>query len=391
MRVAILLHGDVQNDYRVLKTIHSLAKFCEVDLFYISSNVNFIDPFESNENINFFPIKRRDSFWQRILRHTLFTHEFNYLIKEVQRSNVVYTHIWANDLPTLVSGVKLAFHFNAKLIYDSHEIYIETLNQFFPRNPSGIKKYIFALLLFLMKSIGNYFERKSMKKVDCFVTVNKSILEYFHSKYGVSNGVVLMNFPKLNSVLNDVIDLKKKYSWNENSKVLLYQGVLNEGRGLRLLLNTMLILDGSYKLVLIGDGTLMKDLVEFCKINNLEQRVKFTGRVSLEDLPQYTKGADLGVNLLEDFNLSKKMASPNKLFEYIHADVPVISTNSLESSKVIDDPRLGRLVDNSIYSIRNGIYEHFSVAKMKDLDFFELRKKEYSWEGQEYKLQEILN
>ena len=58
--------------------------------------------------------------------------------------------------------------------------------------------------------------------------------------------------------------------------------------------------------------------------------------MDLEVYPDYTKGADFGINLLENINLSKKFASPNKLFEYIHCNIPIICSNTYENKRVIE-------------------------------------------------------
>lgn len=392
MRVVVLVHGDIQNDYRVLKTVDSISNICQVDLFFISeddsSNINL--DIQLNENIQIFPIKKRESIWRKILRHSFFTFEYNYLIKAVKQTNHIYTHIWSNDLTTLVSGKKLSKKFKAKLIYDSHEIFIETLNQFFPRKSTGLKKGIFRFLLFVMKSHGKSVENRIISKVDTFVTVNESILSYFYTIYDIPKGVVLMNLPKLNIPPCDPIDLRKDFSWKNDSKLLLYQGVLNEGRGLWLLLDVMLALEESYKLVIIGYGTLYNDLKEICLDKRLKNRVKFIGKVKLDILPKYTKSCDIGINILEDFNLSKKMASPNKLFEYIHANIPVISTNTIENSKVINNPTLGVLVENNLESIVSAIHKFFERPS-KDLTVFNKTKQKFSWENQEYKFNKILD
>jgi glycosyltransferase involved in cell wall biosynthesis len=161
-------------------------------------------------------------------------------------------------------------------------------------------------------------------------------MEYFREKYDIINGNVIMNFPNYKSVKpNKKIDYREMFNCEDSAKIILYQGALNEGRGLRLIINSMSFLSDKFCLVIIGEGPIKKELIENTKLLNLQHKIKFLDFVELNNLPEYTMAADMGINLLEDYNLSKKMASPNKLFEYIHAGLPVISTNTIENKKVL--------------------------------------------------------
>ena len=66
-----------------------------------------------------------------------------------------------------------------------------------------------------------------------------------------------MNLPrKSQSAENPTIDLKKQFLWNTDDHLILYQGQLNEGRGLSLLMESMELLPDEYKLVIIGNGSI---------------------------------------------------------------------------------------------------------------------------------------
>jgi hypothetical protein len=71
-------------------------------------------------------------------------------------------------------------------------------------------------------------------------------------------------------------------------------------------------------------------------IEKLFSNRKKIGWVILRKIFSFSSGADIGINLLEDYNLSKKLASPNKLFEYIHSEMPVICSDTIENRKVFN-------------------------------------------------------
>lgn len=383
--IAILLHGTIKNDYRVIKTVKSLAKKFQVDVFYIGNKVDL-----QINNVRFYPTIYPKTLKHKFLRHTFFCKEYSFLFDAVIKSNIQYTYIWANDLPTLLPALKLKNHFQARLIYDSHEIFNETLNQFFPRKTNFLKKMIFNTLLKIMKKHGERTERQLVKNIDLFITVNQSILDYFKAKYSIRESMVLMNFPYSNK-LNPTkkIDYKKQFNWDSSSILFIYQGVLNQGRGLELLIESIPLTPSEFKLVIVGSGPLEFELKKRVNDLALNHRIRFIPAVDLNELPKYTMGADFGINLLENLNLSKKMASPNKLFEYIHAGIPVICSNTLENNRVLEQFNIGLTTENSKEDIAQKMLDISENDTFRSEEFTNA-KSEFSWEKQETTLLQSL-
>ncbi|MFM7682853.1 MAG: glycosyltransferase [Bacteroidota bacterium] len=389
-RIAILLNGTIQNDYRVIKIIQTLSLNNTIHLYYIDGDV-LIDSALFNTNVSLYSTQHKVTFWTKFLRHSWFCFEFSFFQQKVLSSGEKYDIIWANDLPTLFPAAKISKRLNCKFLYDSHEIYTETLNQFFPRNSSGIKKYVYTLLIFLMRKHGVSIEKKYIPLTNVFITVNQSLLTYFSERYQISKGLVIMNLPKLNQQNNQLaIDFRKQFSWEANSFIVLYQGQLNEGRGLKLVLEAFKFLDDSFKLILIGNGSLQIDLNKWVNENSCSNRIKFIDTVSLDKLPSHTKGADVGMNILENYNLSKELASPNKLFEYIHAEIPVVASFSKENIRVFEKFNIGLMTNNIPKEIATKIMEISSMDKcLFHLPLSEA-KSHYKWENQLDMLESII-
>ena len=174
-RIAILLNGEIKNDYRVIKVIQSLSKEHLVDLYYINGNSE-LDQKAFNNRVKLFSFDHKETLKTKLLRHSFFCYEFIFFIREVTSSKKKYDFIWANDLPTLYPAWSISRKLNAKLVYDAHEIYNETLNQFFPRFANGIKRWTFAIFLKIMRRHGYRMEQKLLPSVDTFMTVNRSLL-----------------------------------------------------------------------------------------------------------------------------------------------------------------------------------------------------------------------
>jgi glycosyltransferase involved in cell wall biosynthesis len=385
-KIAILLNCPVKNDYRVIKTITSLSTQYEVHLFYINGSES--DKFIFKKNVTLHSFNYNVNFFNKIIRNTFFCFEFNFFKKFVLNSGLKFDAIWSNDLPTLFPAFQIASYQNCKLIYDSHEIFIETINQFFPRKSSFPKSLIFKFLINFMRWHGSRIEGEIVNKVDLFITVNRSLCRYFESKYNLENLKVIMNLPNYDAStkVKTPFNFKQHLNLDEDSFVFLYQGALNEGRGLKLMMEASHFLDKNVKVVVLGNGTLKKSLVEFVHKNHLEEVVKFLDAVPVSELPSYTLGADFGINLLEDFNLSKKLASPNKLFEYMHAEIPVLSSFSPENDLIYNLYEIGLQCENSPENIAIAMNKLANTNSDKLLHFTEelkRAKKEYSWEKQE--------
>ena len=389
--ICMLLNGAITNDQRVIRMINVLSSKAIVHLFYINANDGDEGIFE--KNVNLVALQKPKNLINKIISHSFFCLEYDFLISKILSQNIKFDIIYANDLPTLRQGHIISKNLNSRLIYDSHEIYIETLNQFFPLESKNlIKKSIYKILLSIMKLHGQYIESKYIRNIHDFITVNHSLLNYFKNEYGISFGKVIMNLP-LKIKEKEVHDFRKQFNWPDKTLIILYQGSITKGRGLELLLNSLPFIETRCKLIILGDGPLKKDLSRIVDNNCLNERVKFINKVSIEVLCSYTKGADIGINLLESINLSKKLASPNKLFEYIHAEIPIICSYSPENNLVFDKYKVGLQCHNEIESIVDKIHELINLDKEeKKIIQRELikSKEEYCYENQIDIIKEIL-
>jgi len=257
--VAILLNGSIKNDSRVIKTIKTISEKHFVDLFYVNAGKG--DNLIFGENVKLIPCANKVSLKRKIIKHTCFYNEYLFFVDKVLEQKRNYDFVWSNDLPCLKPGVILKKKLDAKLVYDSHEIYNETINQFFPQKSTGLKKVLFSFMIKNMRFWGKIAERKYVKKVDTFITVGNELKKYFEKEYGLDNIKVIMNCPSLETKFT-ALNLKNKLGIKQTDKLFIYQGVLNAGRGLNLLIKSFSRVNEGIYLFILGAGTLKKVLTE---------------------------------------------------------------------------------------------------------------------------------
>ncbi|MBQ6275471.1 MAG: glycosyltransferase [Bacteroidales bacterium] len=379
-KVCVLLNGGIASDSRVIREIKTMSRVADVDLYYVYGKDSDKDIF--GDNVRLFSCEKKEGIKSRFVKHTCFYNEFMFFVPEVLKQGIAYDYIWANDLPDLKPALKLKEKIGSKVIYDSHEIFVGTLNQFFPSKAKWYKSILYKTALFVMSTLGNWAEKKMVKSADEFVTTSISFKNYFKNKYKRDDIQIVMNCPNIQTA-NDFYDFRSEYNLSSDSFVLLFQGRLNAGRALIEMIESMSYVKSNVHLFVIGDGTLKKDMQKRMAELSLQEKVHFIDEVPSSELLRYTRGADAGINLQASINISKHLASANKLFEYTHSGIPTIGSDVPENRLIIEKYDLGMLVRNNPKEIADAINKMSESNLSKYKDNCKKAAMEYNWENQE--------
>ena len=226
----------------------------------------------------------------------------------------------SNDLDTLPANFIAAKVKNKPLVYDSHEYFTEV--------PELIGRP-------RVKKVWEWLEMKMVPQIKNAITVCNSIAKIYEEKYGTHFRVV-RNLPVPGTFI------AKNANDEKAEKIILYQGAVNIGRGLEQAILSMHFIENA-KLVIAGDGDIKADLENLVIKENLQNKVEFTGRLSIEELAKLTPQADLALSIEEDLGLNYRFALPNKLFDYIQAQVPVLITNLPEMAAIVNQYHIGEI------------------------------------------------
>ncbi|MGI9527447.1 MAG: glycosyltransferase [Weeksellaceae bacterium] len=283
------------------------------------------------------------------------------LLKE-SKSNTI---ILANDLDTLLPAFLVAKTFKIPLIFDSHEIFSEL-----PSLKEGS----------IQKRVWQYLERRLLPKTDAMYTVSNSYATFFKDSYGIDAKVV-SNFPVSNLVHPD--KNKTTQILNEN-KILIYQGAINESRGIDKMILAMPYLENTV-LWIVGDGPMKPIYEQLVKSENLEDKIKFWGRINPETLKNITAQANLGLSLEEDNGLSYRYALPNKVFDYIYAGIPILGSSDLpEVEDIILKYKVGDVIHNhNPTHIADKIKQILARPKNEFKAGIEKAQSDFKWENHE--------
>ncbi len=234
----------------------------------------------------------------------------------------------ANDLDTL-----LANHLGRrgrKLVYDTHEFYTEV--------PELVRRPF-------VRSVWLRIERWIFPKLRTIITVNGSIVNAYRERYGKELHVV-RNIPMRREL--GPLPSRAALDLPDDRFILVMQGAgINVERGAEEAVLAMMELPGCL-LLIIGGGDAWPVLQRMVKEHGLEDRVRLLGKMPYERMMDFTRNADLGLTLDKDSNLNYRFSLPNKLFDYLHAGIPVLATDLPEVAAIVRpirrrhcDPRSG--------------------------------------------------
>lgn len=377
MRIAIILFGDYLKDGRVQRTAEALSEKNEVKVFVTTDYIDNYPSTYHGVNIKMTPLKSKKLPNHPLVQVIKFIEYFIVTSKQINKYNPDI--VFCNDVYTLFFGWWLKKKRKKKFIYDSHELWKDTMHHY------AYNAKLYKILYWVQK--------KTIRKTDAVITVNDSIADILTEDHKIKRPMVIMNINKMNDSeikINSII--KKNIQLNNSKRVVLYIGGIALGRGLEYIIESLQYWHDNIVFALLGSGAYELELKEIAKNYSVEEKVHFLGSVLQKDVLQYASACDAGIMAIQSSCKSYYYCLPNKFFQFAQMKKPIIASNFPELSKLINEYNLGATFNpNSPKEIAKVVNEIFSSdfhISNKDHQRF---IKTYNWKNEEEKLLKLIN
>lgn len=316
-RIILSTTNDIATDSRVHK-VAMLLHYMGVEVVWIGRFIPQSPPLNR-------PYKtHRMSLWFQ--KGALFYAEYQIrLFFYLLRTPVNILH--ANDLDTLLPNFLISKIKGIPLVYDTHE--------YFCGVPEIQGRWV--------KKVWKAVESNIFPKLKYVWTVNKSIARLYFEDYGIRPKVFRNISPKPSEF---TLKTRAELGLPEDALIAINQGSgMNVDRGLEEALTAISRLPHPWMLLLVGSGDAIPGLKLRVQNEGLQNRILFIGRVPYSQLLQYTSVANVGLSLDKDTNINYRFSLPNKLFDYIHCGIPVVTSQVVEVQRIVQEYNVGATVN----------------------------------------------
>lgn len=243
--------------------------------------------------------------------------------------------VHANDGNTLVPAMVLKALTGARIVYDSHELWTH-------RNVRQDR--------WLAPAVEALVERVAVRLCEGVVTVSPSIVRWLQQTYRLPVAPTLVrNIPVWEGSTPDprAGRLRELTGLRPTDKVVAYCGGITTGRGLEETLEALTLLPDDVHLVMLGFGSpeYVSGLLALARERGLRDRVHLAGQVPGPEVPAALADGDVAVVFVRPIVLSYRYSLPNKLFESIHAGLPIVAADLPDTAAVVRRYGVGEVFD----------------------------------------------
>jgi glycosyltransferase involved in cell wall biosynthesis len=286
----------------------------------------------------------------------------------------------AHDVKGLPAAYIAARLRHKPLIFDSHEI---------PLDDPQITRW--RRLSALAKQVLTYMMPRCTRVITASPLYAREISKEFH-------------YPEVTSILNVPIyrevpksdRLRQHLGLTPDVRIALYQGNVQSNRSLEQLVNAAPFLDSNIVIVMMGRAveTTRIQLEKLIAEKGVADRVKMIPAVPYEELLDWTASADLGLTIFKPgYTRSIRYCLPNKLFEYLTAGLPVLTSQLDAIVELVETRNVGRVLtslapEDIARSINDMVVDSDALARMRS-NALEITQKEFHWENEKQKLVQI--
>jgi glycosyltransferase involved in cell wall biosynthesis len=234
-----------------------------------------------------------------------------------------------HDLDALPAAVRAKGSLGAPLIYDAHELFPDM-------TAAGRPQYELRGWI--------RHEARMIKHADAVFAVTPSRARVMAERFGIPAPRVIRNMPDTGGAEQPASDLREGVP--DASRVVFYSGNMQPARGLEQAIIALADLEGCVLVVMgSGDDGYVQRLRALAADAGVGDRIFFRDPVRPHEVVAVTASADVGVVLNRDVSLNNYFSLPNKVFEYIVAGLPVVTSDSPDMTELVRRYDVGETCD----------------------------------------------
>lgn len=291
-----------------------------------------------------------------------------------------YDLIFAHDVPVFPLAAQIKAAWKVPLICDLHEIFPEQDEHF---TTEAARRYWRTV-----EGIG-------LAQADGVISVNQAVAEYVRETYRPAvRSVVIHN--SVPFVARDALrgaSLHERYRIRTDRRVVTFAGSLRPHANVDTIIRGFAAaqMDG-WDLAILGEGPLLESLRALVCRESADGRIHLGYRAPERELLALISSADVGLLPYQAVGINHQIATPNKLFEYLQARVPIATSRLPMIERLLNGTGVCGFVDfSSITSTAAGLRRFVDeVLPTITEEARERAARQYCWESEEASLFEVV-
>ena len=261
------------------------------------------------------------------------------------------------------------------LVYDAHE-YVQGLSRYSPRVLAGWSS----------------LEREYIGRADKIITVSEPLADLLVGDYGLEERpVVVLNIPAESP--RSQVSVRAAAGVEDDVPLLVYSGGMDPTRGVHTLVRAVGLLPGVHlALVAKAESNYVRTLVEEAESGGYGSRLHLVPFVEPQQVVSYLSTATAAVHPMVSGPMNHEIALPNKVFEYMHAELPMVVSSCRAMSQMVTELGVGEVFESEdVDSLRDSL-----TSLLGNIDSYRKTyaegpelKEMFSWAGQRRKMLDI--
>lgn len=248
---------------------------------------------------------------------------------DVDSSSVIYGH----GVETLSTLIQLKEIHGCKIVCDV----IETPDY---SERSVKRRWKCSVISFL-----NHSTESMLRNCDQLTTVSSS-LKTLLLKFN-QNVCVLENYLDYKDLKKNNF-LREKFNLSEKDKIVLCANLISSG--FENVLDMLAELPKQYHVITVGNflpRTYYEHVLSYAKKIGVSERMHIHGKIKHEDYHSIISGADIGVVVLSSEIENHQLSLPNRVFDYLSADLPFLAYDVGETPLIIQQYKVGEILNQN--------------------------------------------